>query len=104
VATLQIEAAFMDPVVYFVALYSLVCSLLSLIFGCLYILRFNTMRAPHKAIKWAQVRLRSLPRGDKFNYLITLCLWIGNPIELTLKSLVWNVWLMLGLPAIWLVW
>ena len=63
VATLQINAAFEDPVVYFVALYSLVCALLSLVFGCLYIVRFNTMRAPHKAINWAEVLLRSLYRG-----------------------------------------
>ena len=28
---------------------------MSLLFGCMYILRFNTMRMPHKAIQWAQV-------------------------------------------------
>ncbi|KAJ2934273.1 hypothetical protein H1R20_g2835, partial [Candolleomyces eurysporus] len=41
------------------------------------------MRAPHKAIQWAQ---ETQAKG------------------LTLKSLVWNAWLMLALPAIWLVW
>ena len=28
---------------------------MSLIFGCLYVIRFETMRRPHKAMQWAKV-------------------------------------------------
>lgn len=56
VAILQIEPAFNDPIVHYAALFSLVSALMNLMFGCMYILRFNTMRAPHKAVQWARVR------------------------------------------------
>ncbi|KAJ2920839.1 hypothetical protein H1R20_g2834, partial [Candolleomyces eurysporus] len=41
------------------------------------------MRAPHKVAEWAQ---KTQNKG------------------LSLRSLIWNVWLMLALPAIWLIW
>ncbi len=34
---------------------SLISALMSLIFGCVYILRFSTMRTMRKAAKWAEV-------------------------------------------------
>ncbi|KAJ2917469.1 hypothetical protein MD484_g2902, partial [Candolleomyces efflorescens] len=80
VAILQIESAFLDPVVHYSALYSLICALLSLLFGCMYILRFNTMRLPHKAIQWAHETQKE--NANRF----------------------WNVWILLAIPAVWLVW
>ncbi|KAF6749021.1 hypothetical protein DFP72DRAFT_553419 [Ephemerocybe angulata] len=80
VAILQIEPAFKDPVVHYSALFSLISALMSLLFGCMYILRFNTMRMPHKAIQWAQ-------ETQKLN-----------------TNMFWNVWILLAIPAVWLVW
>ncbi|TFK28947.1 hypothetical protein FA15DRAFT_664591 [Coprinopsis marcescibilis] len=80
VSLLQIEAAGGDPVVRYTALYSLICALISLLLGCLYIVRFNTMRKPHKAVAWAQEVQKENP------------------------GLFWNVWILLALPAFWLIW
>ncbi|KAG6908201.1 hypothetical protein DXG01_005790 [Tephrocybe rancida] len=78
--TLQIDGATTDPVTRYAALLALVCSLMSLLYGCLYILRFNTMRKAHKAAEWAE-------EAQKTQTLI----W-------------WNVWVLLALPSIWLSW
>ena len=43
-----------EPVTRTTALISLVCALLSLVFGCVYILRFQTMRSMKKAVRWAE--------------------------------------------------
>lgn len=50
----QIEGS-NQPVTRTTALISLVCALMSLIFGCIYILRFATMRSMKKACRWAEV-------------------------------------------------
>ena len=34
---------------------SLVGALMSLVFGCLYVIQFETMRRPYKVMEWAQV-------------------------------------------------
>lgn len=46
-----------DPAVRTTALISLTCALMSLSYGCVYIVRFGTMRSMYKAVRWAQVRL-----------------------------------------------
>lgn len=46
-----------DPAVRTTALISLTCALMSLSYGCVYIIRFDTMRSMYKAVRWAQVRL-----------------------------------------------
>ncbi|TFK28948.1 hypothetical protein FA15DRAFT_664592 [Coprinopsis marcescibilis] len=79
---LQIESANADPLLHYAAIYSLVCALISLLLGCVYIVRFNTMRKPHKAIAWAQETQKELQDVGVF----------------------WNVWILLALPAIWLTW
>ncbi|PPR03922.1 hypothetical protein CVT24_008107 [Panaeolus cyanescens] len=77
---LQIEEAAADPVTRYTALYSLVCALISLLFGCVYIIRFGTMRKAYKAAEWALEAKKS-------------------------KTLIWwNVWILLAMPAIWLSW
>ena len=44
-----------NRVVQCTALLSLICALISLILGCLYLIRFETMRRPYKAMQWALV-------------------------------------------------
>lgn len=45
-----------DPVIRTAALLSLTSALMSLSFGCIYIVRFGTMRSMYKATRWAEVR------------------------------------------------
>jgi hypothetical protein len=52
---LQIESAANDPLTRYSALLSMVCALMSLFYGCIYIIRFGTMRKTYKAAEWAQV-------------------------------------------------
>lgn len=52
---LQIESAASNLLTRFSALLSLICAFMSLIYGCLYIIRFGTMRKTHKAAEWANV-------------------------------------------------
>ena len=44
-----------DPVTRTAALLSLTSALMSLSFGCVYIVRFGTMRSMFKATRWAEV-------------------------------------------------
>ncbi|KAJ7595279.1 hypothetical protein C8J56DRAFT_852370, partial [Mycena floridula] len=77
---LQIGPAATDPVARTAALISLICALMSLLYGCLYIIRFGTMRRPHKAAQWA-IEAQKLK-----------------------ASIFWSPWVMLSMPAIWLSW
>ncbi|KIM38485.1 hypothetical protein M413DRAFT_75892 [Hebeloma cylindrosporum] len=52
---LQIESAANDPVIRYSALLSMVCALMSLFYGCIYIIRFGTMRTLYQAAEWALV-------------------------------------------------
>jgi hypothetical protein len=40
-----------------------VCALVSLLYGCMYIIRFGTMRKTYKAADWATVRNPSFRHG-----------------------------------------
>ncbi|KAF9465768.1 hypothetical protein BDZ94DRAFT_303200 [Collybia nuda] len=51
---LQIEAAAADPLTRYFALASLVCALMSLLYGCMFIIRFSIMRKVYKAAEWAE--------------------------------------------------
>lgn len=53
---LQLEGAGTDPLIRFTALLSMVCALMSLLYGCMFIIRFGTMRKTYKAAEWANVR------------------------------------------------
>ena len=44
-----------DPVIRTSALLSLTSALMSLSYGCIYIIRFGTMRSMYKATRWAEV-------------------------------------------------
>lgn len=54
---LQIESAADEPLIRYSALLSLICALISLLFGCMYIIRFGSMRKTYKAAEWALVRI-----------------------------------------------
>ncbi|KAI6119220.1 hypothetical protein EV401DRAFT_1861765 [Pisolithus croceorrhizus] len=69
-----------DPLVRTTALLSLTCALMSLLYGCVYIVRFATMKSMYKATRWAQETQR------------------------TTTFILWNVWVMLALPGVWLAW
>lgn len=69
-----------QPVMRTAALIALICALWSLTFGCMYILRFSTMKSMHKASRWAE-------EAQKHSAGI----W-------------WNVWVFLSLPSVFLAW
>lgn len=54
---LQIDGASEDPLTRYTALISMICALMSLIYGCVYIIRFGTMRKSYKAAEWANVSM-----------------------------------------------
>ncbi|KAL4075486.1 hypothetical protein J3A83DRAFT_4068433, partial [Scleroderma citrinum] len=69
-----------DPVVRTAALLSLTCALMSLSYGCIYIVRFGAMHSMYKATRWAQESQR------------------------TTTFIFWNVWVLLAMPCVWLAW
>ncbi|KAJ7290391.1 hypothetical protein C8J57DRAFT_997864, partial [Mycena rebaudengoi] len=77
---LQIDAAASNPIARTSALLSLISALMSLLFGSIYIIRFGTMRKMYKAASWAE-------EAQSEN-----------------KSIWWNVWVLLAIPAVWLAW
>ncbi|KAF8987066.1 hypothetical protein BDQ17DRAFT_1548268, partial [Cyathus striatus] len=77
---LQIGSAAEEPLTRYSALLSMICTLMSLLYGCMYIIRFNSMRKTYKAAQWAE------------------------EAQQTTTSVLWNVWVMLAMPAIWLSW
>ncbi|KAF6743521.1 hypothetical protein DFP72DRAFT_124143 [Ephemerocybe angulata] len=76
----QVPEAAEDPVTRTLALLSLVSALMSLSYGCMYIVRFASMRSMFRASKWAEEARKT-------------------------KTLIWwNVWVMLAMPAVWISW
>jgi len=55
ITILQIGNAGHDPLIRYTALLSMICALMSLLYGCMYIIRFPTMQKTHKAAEWAFV-------------------------------------------------
>jgi len=76
----QVPDAAGDPLTRWPAIFSLICALMSLTYGCTYIVQFGSMRSMYKASRWAE-------ESQKTKTVI----W-------------WNVWVMLAIPAIWLAW
>ncbi|PPQ72920.1 hypothetical protein CVT24_000194 [Panaeolus cyanescens] len=77
---LQLDGASTDPLTRFTALISMICSLMSLMYGCMYIIRFGAMRKTYKVAEWA------------------------HEAKQNKTGIWWNVWIMLALPAVWLAW
>ncbi|KAL1730274.1 hypothetical protein EV714DRAFT_284302 [Schizophyllum commune] len=80
VSMLQIDDAASDIVTRTACLLSLTAALMSLLYGCLYIIRFGTMKRMHKASAWAE---EAQKRRE--------AIW-------------WNVWVLLAMPVVWLAW
>ncbi|PPQ65082.1 hypothetical protein CVT24_003036 [Panaeolus cyanescens] len=107
---LQIPNAEQDPITKYFALYSLLCALSGLVYGCAYIIRFNTMREPHKAVAWAA--LVEGEKGDKTENKkrsetedVEKGIIKGETGENGVKVTVWwNVWVLLAMPSVWLTW
>ncbi|KAG5350783.1 hypothetical protein C0989_009292 [Termitomyces sp. Mn162] len=76
----QIPSAADDPVTRTAAFLSLICALMSLSYGCMYIVRFGTMRSMFRAAKWAEEARKT-----------KTVIW-------------WNVWVLLAMPAVWMSW
>jgi len=62
-----------DPVSRYLALSSLICALISLLFGCMYIIRFGSMRKTYRAAEWALVSLN--PCHGTSRYLLHILLF-----------------------------
>ena len=70
---------------------------MSLLYGCMYIVRFGTMRKTYKAAEWATVRI--------LLYRVKLPLLINNQeAQKSRTGIFWNVWVLLAMPAAWLAW
>ncbi|OCH93266.1 hypothetical protein OBBRIDRAFT_338693 [Obba rivulosa] len=76
----QIEDAADDPLTRSASLFSLVFGLMSLSYGCVYIVHFGTMRSMDRASRWAEEAQKS-----------KTAIW-------------WNIWVLLATPAVWLAW
>ena len=51
----QVNTAASDPIIRNTAFVSLICALMSLSYGCMYIIRFGTMKSMYRATRWAEV-------------------------------------------------
>ncbi|KAI0771686.1 hypothetical protein BD413DRAFT_625327 [Trametes elegans] len=76
----QIEDAAADPITRWSSLMSLVFALMSLSYGCVYIVQFGSMRSMDRASRWAEEAQKS-----------RTAIW-------------WNIWVLLATPAVWLAW
>lgn len=87
---LQIQSAENDPLTRYSALLSLICALMSLLYGGVYIIRFGAMRKTHKAAEWAAVSDVCIPdlivlpncsigsAKDRYRYLVECLGYVGN--------------------------
>ncbi|KAF5374277.1 hypothetical protein D9758_004578 [Tetrapyrgos nigripes] len=76
----QVPDAATDPLTRTAALLSLISAIMSISYGCMYIVRFGAMRSMYRASRWAE-------EAQKTKTL----LW-------------WNVWILLAMPAVWMSW
>ncbi|KZT74619.1 hypothetical protein DAEQUDRAFT_201826 [Daedalea quercina L-15889] len=76
----QVNDADDDPLTRSAALFGMIFALMSLSFGCVFIVQFGTMRTMDRASRWAE------------------------EAQKTKTSILWNIWVMLATPAIWLAW
>lgn len=52
---LQIDTASSDPLPRYTGFASMICALISLLCGYIYIIRFDSMRNSYKVVEWANV-------------------------------------------------
>ncbi|TRM59371.1 hypothetical protein BD626DRAFT_508117 [Schizophyllum amplum] len=75
-----IDVAASDVVTRTACILALIAALMSLLYGCLYIIRFGTMKRMHKASAWA------------------------DEAQKRREAILWNVWVLLAMPVVWLTW
>ncbi|KAF9449703.1 hypothetical protein P691DRAFT_774475 [Macrolepiota fuliginosa MF-IS2] len=67
-----------DPVTRYLVFWSLLSALVSLLYGCMFVVQFSRMRNAHKMVEWA--------------------------VAVQNQGILWNVPVMLAMPLIWLTW
>jgi len=77
---LQIAEAGLHPFTRLMALLSLECAFISLLYSTLYLARFHSVRDGEKGLNWIFAAAQPFTRPH------------------------WNLWLFLALPAVWLAW
>jgi hypothetical protein len=96
----QAEGANAEPITRYAALCSLVSALISLIYGCFFIIRFGSMRRVSRGVEWASVRIQIL-----FNIILgNVTYEFDFKASCSDQSLIWNVYVLLAMPIIWLIW
>lgn len=95
----QAEGANAEAITRYAALCSLICALISLIYGCFFIIRFGSMRRVSRGVEWAFVRIRYCKNNLGQCHLRT-----DFKASCSDQSLIWNVYVLLAMPIIWLIW
>lgn len=67
----QVDEAVNDPLVRSSALFSLVFALMSLSYGCVYIVQFGTMRSMDRASRWAEVYHNPADQYEKCSLILS---------------------------------
>ncbi len=93
----QVPDAAYDPITRTAALISMICALMSLTYGCIYIVRFGTMRSMYRASRWAEVSLNLM---KDYNTSLNVL----QEARKTYTVIWWNAWILLAMPAVWLAW
>ncbi|KDR78153.1 hypothetical protein GALMADRAFT_245185 [Galerina marginata CBS 339.88] len=81
---LQIDQAASYAITRYMAFMSLVCALMSLLYGCLFVVRFGSMKRTSQSVQLASQWAEEASR-------VEISIW-------------WNVWVMLAMPATFLCW
>lgn len=71
---------------------------MSLVYGCIYIIRFATMKKTYKGAAWAQV-LQIIE-----TFLVDFHFFLFQEAQKSESGIWWNIWVMLAMPATWLAW
>lgn len=95
---LQIQTAGDDPIIRALALNSLVCAIMGLVYGCMFSVRFRTLTHTHQAMVWGEVGLPSVLAPRKFAELFF------QYVKESQGSLLWDFPTFLSMPVVWSSW
>lgn len=88
-----------QPVTRTAALASLNAGLFSIVYGGIYVIRFQSMKSMVKASRWAEVQIQV---GIHSPDLIADLMLVLQAAQQTTTGILWNVWVFLSLPAVFL--
>ncbi|KXN83078.1 hypothetical protein AN958_01896 [Leucoagaricus sp. SymC.cos] len=77
---MQVDGAGNDPLTRSISITAMICALWSLVFGCIFIIRFGTMKRTHQGLEWCKETRKGA------------------------ESILWNAWVLLAMPTVWLAW